>query len=961
MFLKSRKPKHTYSDSFEKQVDEIIKKSNSAISELNQKQREAVLSKDKRLLILAGAGSGKTKTLIQKVLYLLSEKHVDPRNILAITFTKNAANEMIDRLILAADKDGTYKRILYNKKISKKEKDEERRKYIKKYPWLSNISIKTFHGLCNQILRRRGGEEFDTKYKILTDKSYDTEVDSRQQARETPEEIINKIIIEICKDYEYLLKLKRYILDYYVDEFNLKMHKKGIILYEKPYTTLKGDRVASKSERDIADWLYRHHIEYVYEPLIAPGTFEMQPDFFIKEANLYLEHVSNKSYPTIDKEREMEEAGENYLKIFEHASRDSNRFNKMMDKIVFSRVDKGLKEISALDFAEEFRGYEKYRRYFVLDIFKMIDKIKVDNRNYNGVYISAQKDPHARVRDFYELGKPIYEGYEGYCIDHSYLDFNDLLIRTVSFLKNNPEAELAYQKRFKYVLVDEFQDVNKIQVRLLKHFLNEENQLFCVGDDWQSIYGFRGSNVEYIVSFERFFNNPKIIKLDLNYRSNDTIVNASNEVIKNNKFKIDKEIRAFNKSGKKIYLYCAELEVEDGVDTVVNNVKRLLDMGYEKEDILVLTRTRKSDAFERYYFELEKKRIRLTTIHQAKGLEAKIVFIIGLTRGFMGFPDVRDDDRIFQVIRSSDYDLRMEEERRLFYVALTRAKEELFLISEVGNESEFISEIPGKFLDRSNFLILNLKRNEKINCSSCVKEIQEEFSYCPYCGKIISNSDEEVEKNDLDENEKDISNEDVEGKKSLPYAIKSDFLPNTTGLTILKCLNEIDTNTGRTLLSLILMGSKSKPIFDTGTNKNSYYGYLRKYDKDKIMDVIDQLISSNYISIYKSDAAFKRPLIRLTEKGKQSIDMNEEILLDIPHSNKINKDPIIDGLREIAKKKDLSYIKEIDNIERGIKEDEKGKDSIVSINNVKKIQESVRERDKKRRKQKRGWGDGGVY
>ena len=100
-------------------------------------------------------------------------------------------------------------------------------------------------------------------------------------------------------------------------------------------------------------------------------------------------------------------------------------------------------------------------------------------------------------------------------------------------------------------------------------------------------------------------------------------------------------------------------------------------------------------------------------------------------------------------------------------------------------------------------------------------------------------------------------------------------MPNTTGLAILKCLYEIDTNTGRTLLSLILIGSKSKPIFNTGTNKNSYYGYLRKYDKDKIMDMIDQLISSNYISIYKSDAAFKRPLIRLTEKGKQSIDMNE--------------------------------------------------------------------------------------
>jgi DNA helicase-4 len=759
--------------------------SNPALLELNKRQREAVLNENKRVLILAGAGSGKTKTLIQKVLYLISEKNVDPRNILAITFTKNAANEMLDRLILTSDTNGNYKKILHDKKLTKNEKDKKRTEYIKKYPWLSNISVKTFHGFCNQILRRRGGEEFDNKFKILMDKRYDAEIGSGQVAREIPEEIINKKIIELCENTDYLLKLKRYILDYYVDAFNLKMQKKGIHLYEKPYTSLKGDRVCSKSERDIADWLYRHNISYTYEPLAAPGTFEMQPDFFIDEANLYLEHISNKSYPLADKEKEMEEAGENYLKIFEHAMHDSGKFNAMMDKIVFSRIDKELKGISPLDFAEEFKGYEKYRRYFVLDILRMIDKIKVENRKFNSVYISAQKDQHERVRDFYELGKPIFESYQNYCIDHSYLDFNDLLIRTVSFLNNNSSAKNAYRNRFKYILVDEFQDVNTVQVKLLKHFLTDENQLFCVGDDWQSIYGFRGSNVEYIVNFERFFPGSTTIKLNLNYRSNDTIVNASNEVIKNNKFKIEKEISSFNKESKKIYLYCAKIESEDGVDTVIENVDNLLKKGYDKEDILVLTRTRKAESFERYYEELQKRRIKITTIHQAKGLEAKFVFIIGLTRGFMGFPNVRDEDRIFQVIKKSDYELSLEEERRLFYVALTRAKDELFLISEVGNESEFISEIPGEFLDRTNFLILNLKRDVIKNCIFCKREIQEDFDYCPYCGnklKSDGNEDKNLKKSsDLDEIRKTYPNAYMPWKKEDDITLKEGF---TNGKTI---------------------------------------------------------------------------------------------------------------------------------------------------------------------------------
>jgi len=733
------------------------------LTQLNQKQKDAVLSEHERILILAGAGSGKTKTLIQKIIYLIAEKHVDPHNILAITFTKNAANEMIDRLIVISDKDKKYQKIIYDKKLTQEEKNNYRREYVKKYPWLSNISIKTFHGLCNEILRKRGGVEYDTKYRILIDNRYDAEIESKQIAHETTEGLINKIIISLCEDPEYLLSLKRYILDYYVDEYNIKLHMKGLMQYEKPYTTLKGDHVATKAERDVADWLYRHHIKYHYEPLIAPGTFEMQPDFFIDDANIYLEVVSNKSYPLKDKEREMEEAGENYFKLYDKSTHDSNQFNMIMDKYILSRIDKNLIQISPLDVAEEFRGYEKYRRMFVLDVMRMIDKIKVENRNFNGVYHLAQKEVHARVRDFYNISKPIWERYHLDCIDKSYLDFNDMLIRTVSLFENNPNIKKDYQNRFKYILVDEFQDVNTVQVKLLTYLLNEKNQLFCVGDDWQSIYGFRGSNVEYIVNFEKFFKNPKIIKLNINYRSHGTIVEASNKVISHNKFKIDKEIKSLTTSGGKIYLYCAEKESEDGVDTVVNNVEKLLQNGYVKEDILVLSRTRKTEAFERYYSELLKRKIRVTTIHQSKGLEAKVVFIIGLTRGFQGFPNVRDDDRIFQLIKQSNFELNLEEERRLFYVALTRAKEELFLISEVGNESEFINEIPGEFLDRTNFLILNIKNQEPILCIYCRNQIQKEFIYCPYCGKnpaLEDDTNQNISKN-FEQPRKSKSLEDI--------------------------------------------------------------------------------------------------------------------------------------------------------------------------------------------------------
>ena len=118
-----------------------MKERKTDLSSLNEKQREAVVSESKRLLVLAGAGSGKTKTLLQKLIYLIEEKNVNPSNILAITFTKNAANEMLDRLIISADDTEEYAEILANKNKTLKEKDTERYFFSKKYKWIENLTV----------------------------------------------------------------------------------------------------------------------------------------------------------------------------------------------------------------------------------------------------------------------------------------------------------------------------------------------------------------------------------------------------------------------------------------------------------------------------------------------------------------------------------------------------------------------------------------------------------------------------------------------------------------------------------------------------------------------------------------------------------------------------------------------------------------------------------------------------
>jgi len=708
------------------------------LSGLNDSQRDAVISENKRLLVLAGAGSGKTKTLLQKLIYLIEEKGVSPSNILAITFTKNATNEMLDRLIISADTTKQYENMLFDKHMSKADKDKERFFQQKKYKWIDGLTVRTFHSFCYSILRNYGVNEFDNKFRIIGDEKRDEEDElSKHVAPETIFEVVHKLLIEQCEDTDFLLRLKRYILDYIIDKIHLDKNKgKNLPKDGKFFTTLDGTKVRSKSEQFIADWFYRHSIKYEYEPLLNVKDFSFHPDFFIPEANLYIEHVSDKSYSTKDKEEQFQKGNLLLVKTYESMTKDSALFNHTLDSVVKNRLPSNYHKTVSLSYKEEFDGYHEDVKDFVTQIIRITDMIKVENIDLKTVLENAKKDQHERVRHFYELAIPIVEKYNNYCTDKSYLDFNDLISRSASLFQNQADIANKYKNKYQYILVDEFQDVNNLQVELIKLLLTDQTQLFCVGDDWQSIYGFRGSNVSYIIEFEKHFPNSEVIKLNLNYRSTQNIVGASNEVIKHNKFKVEKEITASKKSEHKIVVYAGNSE-EENVQFALTEVRKFLNDGMNNEDILFLYR--RSKMYSPYYFQFKNEGLKVQgkTIHAAKGLEAKVVFIIGLTEGYGGFPDIWLEDRIFQVIKKANHDLLLEEERRLFYVAITRAKDKLFLITEKGNESSFLKEIPDNFTVRTSLPLKSVVDKIEL-CKNCSSQLEKLWRICPYCETKIT-------------------------------------------------------------------------------------------------------------------------------------------------------------------------------------------------------------------------------
>lgn len=705
------------------------------LSALNEQQTEAVVSAEKRLLVLAGAGSGKTKTLLQKIVYLIEEKGVSPSHILAITFTKNATNEMIDRLIISADDTNQYEKILTDKHKGKGETDRERAYYQKKIKWIDGLTIRTFHGFCYSVLRNYGVNQFDNKFRIIGDEKWSEEDEnSKFAAPETVFEVFHKLLIEECSDNKYLLDLKRYLLDYVIDKIHLENYqKKNLPKDGKYYTALDGTKVRSKSEQYIADWFYRHSIRYEYEPLLNIKDFSFRPDFYIPEANLYIEHVSDKSYSTVNKEEQFHKGNFLLVKTFESMTTDSALFNHTLDSIVRNRLPSGYEKTLSLSYREEFSGYHENIKDFVTQIIRITDMIKVENMDPQSVLQNARMDQHERIRNFYELAIPVLEKYKQYCTNKSYLDFNDMISESALLFQNYPDIANKYKNQYQYILVDEFQDVNNLQVDLIKLLLTEQTQLFCVGDDWQSIYGFRGSNVSYIIEFEKHFPDSKVIKLNLNYRSTQNIVGASNEVIKHNKFRVEKEIFASKKSEHKIVVYAGNSE-EENIQFCLDKVKELLKDGYTNDDILFLYRRSKMYSPYFYRFRNEPLKIQAKTIHAAKGLESKVVFILGLTEGYGGFPDIWLEDRIFQVIKKANHDLLLEEERRLFYVAITRAKEKLFLITEKGNESSFLKEIPEIYTVKTSTALKSVIE-KVVMCAKCYSQLDNLWIVCPYCGE----------------------------------------------------------------------------------------------------------------------------------------------------------------------------------------------------------------------------------
>ena len=333
--------------------------------------------------------------------------------------------------------------------------------------------------------------------------------------------------------------------------------------------------------------------------------------------------------------------------------------------------------------------------------FSFISKAKTNGLTISDVSSKlAQNKWGRKQRAFASLMIPIWQEYESLLKQNNMMDFNDMINYALQVARQQTNQ---LTNRYRHILIDEFQDITDPQLELIKCLLGDgpSNTLFCVGDDGQNIFSFAGSNICNILHFGRRFPYPEQTTLSTNYRCPRNIVEASSFIANLNKTKIEKNIASASEIQKPIRLI--EMASNDSRDYEVwelekatELLKELLDNKKTEEQIMVLARFNYPLGRLKVAFpHQDTLGLKFLTIHKAKGTEADYVLLLSCINGRYGFPSELMDQRVLDIVRKDPMDEtdKLEEERRLFYVALTRCKSQLFLFTSGKSKSQFVSEL----------------------------------------------------------------------------------------------------------------------------------------------------------------------------------------------------------------------------------------------------------------------------
>lgn len=675
---------------------------------LDSQQREAVITDEDRILVLAGAGSGKTLTIAGKVKYLCDVKNVSPEEILLISFTKKSAQEMTDRI---QGKLGIP------------------------------VNSTTFHKLGLDIIKNAEGK----RPEILDESLFNKFIHNffEKELVNYPE--IVKILIEYFayyidipknkEDYSSLGELYEAEKSADLETLKSKYDQEKYIHEEKiqkaqNHTTLKNEKVKSLEEVQIANFLFLNGINYEYEKLYPfenpdPLRKAYKPDFYLKDYDIYLEHFGISKDNTIPWLSPIE--AQKYLDGIEWKREFHKQNNTKLietysyyhsEGVLLQKLEELLKQngvvLKSQDFTDIFNTVyatktNKYFSEFVKLCGTFIVLFKSNNYtletidNWKEGLLLDEKNLFKREKcnTFFNIIRVVLEEYQKYLIANNSIDFSDMINNATEDV--NRGCEII---PFKYVIVDEYQDISKARFNLLKAIVDKTKaKLFCVGDDWQSIYRFAGSDISLFTDIAKYFGKTKILKIEKTYRNSQKLIDEASNFILQNPLQLKKSLRSDKKLDYPLVFWGFNNNPRNALQAIINKIA--LDFG-KNSSILLLGRTnydieiakhtglfreiRKNGVDALEYIQNPMLPIQFLSVHKSKGLEADNVILLNFRNDKLGFPNQIIDDPVLNFVLTNAEDYRFAEERRLFYVAITRTKNRTYILVDNKNPSPFFKE-----------------------------------------------------------------------------------------------------------------------------------------------------------------------------------------------------------------------------------------------------------------------------
>ena len=687
---------------------------------LDDQQRTALITDEYSNLIIAGAGSGKTLTILGKVKYLIEQKNIEPENILLLSFTKKTVEELNERLksIGLNTRATTFHKLGY----------DTIKKHRENVPALTNEN--TLKNIVKEYLEK---EIFNDTNALEAFVVYVACYMNIPEGHESYDSLGEKLDTEKGIDFQ-TLKSKCEPGINKVSKANLD--------------TIQGEKVRSVEELTIANFLYLNGIEYEYEKPYPYGNIMYRPDFYLTDYDIYLEHFGideNNGAKWLTPFNEEEYVKEMKLKRETHTLYNTklletysyyNKEHILLDKLremlerekvifkprdtqkIYTKIadnDKVFgKEI--IDLVVTFINLSKSRQLDFNSIISLFsDRIKASNN-----FILERQNL------FLKFVLPILELYDNALKRRGEIDFNDMINKATDLIRIN-KTHYSYR----HIIIDEYQDISYSRFNLIKQIRELSGaKLICVGDDWQSIYRFAGSDISLFSNFGKYVGKYEQLFIEQTYRNSQALIDITSKYIQKNKKQISKSPKSKKErlenpiklvyyspdSAENIFIHEVQVLIEK------NGNKPILILGRHSFDInefIKLTPNSRikyiesSDKLEIKGFEnIDLKYI---TVHKSKGLEADNVIVLNLKNHLLGFPNKMSDDPMLSLLLSDDEEYRFAEERRLFYVALTRTKNRVVLLVPT-DVSVFAEELVA---DNEFFLSTD---GEKINKTSC-----------PYC------------------------------------------------------------------------------------------------------------------------------------------------------------------------------------------------------------------------------------